>query len=416
MTKLLAINFGGIGDEILFLPTLKSIRECHRDWHITLLLEPRSHSVTQVTDLVDATLTFDIKQKPLYVSHLLDLLGLLREGDFDIVLSSGSSALVAALLFCSGIRLRVGYDSGAIARQLLTDPVPLKRSQYAADMYHDLTAGLGLTRDAELPEIKVPADSTARMEAFLEGTADAGQSRPARVLVHPGTSQLAIQKGIIKTWSAECWSRLIADLSQSPDLSVILAGGPDDEQTVSDILASLKKAAPAPALHSPDGQAPGQHAASAQVDTTTAQADRTQANRTTAQVPAQHLPDRVVNAFGHTRSLADLAALMELSDVMVCVDSAPMHLGVALRKPLVALFGPTDEKKLLPDDPRFRAMRGEGTGPDENVFTSPCGCRERSAQTASGSGVQLQPETVCQAVKDQLYAASGRGSFQGCGR
>lgn len=364
MTKLLAINFGGIGDEILFLPTLKSIRECQPDWHLTLLLEPRSRSVTQVTDLVDATLTFDIKQKPLYVSHLLDLLGLLREGGFDIVLSSGGSSLVSALLFCSGIRQRVGYDSGAIARLLLTNPVQLNRNQYAAFMYHDLTAGLELRRDAELPEIKVPADSKASMEAFMGGAAEAGQQQPRRLLIHPGTSRLAIQKGIIKTWSAENWSRLIALLSQQPDLSVILAGGPDDEQTVSEIVARSESV-------------------------------------------------RFVNAFGQTGSLADLAALIQLADVLVCVDSAPMHMGVALGKPLVALFGPTDEKKLLPDDPRFRALRGAGTRPDENVFKSPSAV---TPQPAAGSGVQLQPETVFQAVKDQLYAASVPGSFQECGR
>ena len=367
MTRLLAINFGGIGDEILFLPTLKTIRECHPDWHLTLLLEPRSRSVTQVTDLVDAVLTFDIKQRPLYVSHLLDLLGLLREGGFDVVVSSGGSALVSMLLFMAGISKRVGYDSGAIARQLLTAPVPLARDQYAACMYHDLTTGLGISRAAELPQASVPADATERMQAFLKDAGLSARSESATVLIHPGTSQLAIQKGIMKTWSAENWSRLIYYLSQTPNVSIILAGGPDDQQAVSEILDCCQ-------------------------------------------------PGQLLNAYGHTRSLADLAALIQLTDVLVCVDSAPMHLGVALRKPLVALFGPTDEKRLLPEDRRFRALRGEGTRPEENAFKSPSGCRARSAQTAPDSGVQLQPETVFQAVKDQLYLASGRGSFQECGR
>jgi len=367
MTKLLAINFGGIGDEILFLPTLRTIRECNPDWHLTLLLEPRSRSVIQVTDLVDAVLTFDIKQKPLYVSHLLDLLGLLREGGFDVVVSSGGSALVAMLLFLSGISQRVGYDSSAIARELLTRTVPLERNQYAACMYHDLTAGLGISRAAEFPRASVPADASQRMQAFLKEAGLSARAESATVLIHPGTSQLAIQKGIIKTWSANSWSRLIDSLSEISNVTTIVSGGPDDKETVSEILTLCK-------------------------------------------------PGQVINAYGHTRSLADLAALIQLTDVLVCVDSAPMHLGVALGKPLVALFGPTDEKKLLPEDQRFRALRGSGTRPDENVFKSPSGCRARSAQTVPGSGVQLQPETVCQAVRDQLYLASGRGSFQECGR
>jgi len=97
--KLLAINFGGIGDEILFLPTIKTIREAHPDWHITLLLEPRSKGVSELTDVFDEVLTFDIKKRPLLSSDLIELLGILREGGYDRVISSGSSPLVSMLLF-----------------------------------------------------------------------------------------------------------------------------------------------------------------------------------------------------------------------------------------------------------------------------------------------------------------------------
>ncbi|MFX6424124.1 hypothetical protein ABTG32_17980, partial [Acinetobacter baumannii] len=55
--KILTINFGGIGDEILFLPTLASIRAIYPHARISLLLEPRSRSFEQVTDLVDEILT-----------------------------------------------------------------------------------------------------------------------------------------------------------------------------------------------------------------------------------------------------------------------------------------------------------------------------------------------------------------------
>ncbi|PWT96432.1 MAG: glycosyltransferase, partial [Candidatus Melainabacteria bacterium] len=143
--KLLVINFGGIGDEILFLPTLKTLKEECPHWHLTLLLEPRASSVSQLTDLVDEIITFDIKKRPLLVFDLLALLGLLRDGNYQTVISSGSSPAVAILLFLSGIGKRIGYDSGALSRLLLTASVRLNKNQYAADMYHDLIQGLGLT-------------------------------------------------------------------------------------------------------------------------------------------------------------------------------------------------------------------------------------------------------------------------------
>lgn len=42
-------------------------------------------------------------------------------------------------------------------------------------------------------------------------------------------------------------------------------------------------------------------------------------------------------------SLKELAALIQLSELLVCVDSVPLHMASALKKPVVAIFGPTSE-------------------------------------------------------------------------
>ena len=51
--NILAINFGGIGDEIFFLPTLISLKKEYPNSKITLALEPRSKSVKDLTDIID---------------------------------------------------------------------------------------------------------------------------------------------------------------------------------------------------------------------------------------------------------------------------------------------------------------------------------------------------------------------------
>ena len=51
--NILAINFGGIGDEIFFLPTLISLKKEFPNSKITLALEPRSKSVKDLTDVID---------------------------------------------------------------------------------------------------------------------------------------------------------------------------------------------------------------------------------------------------------------------------------------------------------------------------------------------------------------------------
>ncbi len=391
--KILTINFGGIGDEVLFLPTLEGIRASYPNAKITLLLEPRSAGIGVITDLIDEVVTFDIKKRPLYGPDLIELLTILRAGDYDMVVSSGSSPMVSGLLFLSGIPRRIGYNSNRLARFLLTEPMPLNRYQYAGNMYHDLIADLPGAASAlpAIPRIKAGASEKESMESLLaqlwrdaghvKGSAVASKSHERdrqRVLIHPGTSRLAILKGLNKTWSAENWCKLAELLSKEAGIDVILAGGPDDKEAIEQIQAQLKS------------------------------------------------DSKVISTYGHTRNLRELVALIDICDLMVCVDSAPMHLAVALGKPVVALFGPTNEAILLPSgDDRFVALRKETLGASENRATH--GVAPTEAETTGRAthgvaptkqasflypgapAVQLPAETVAQSALDQLKRAGHRG-------
>ena len=46
--------------------------------------------------------------------------------------------------------------------------------------------------------------------------------------------------------------------------------------------------------------------------------------------------------------LAELPALIDRASVIVSNDSAPLHIASSLKKPLVALFGPTSAKRYGP--------------------------------------------------------------------
>lgn len=375
--KILTINFGGIGDEVLFLPTLEGIRASYPDAEIALLVEPRSAGIGVITDLIDEVVTFDIKKRPLLGSDLIELITLVRRGSYDMVVSSGSSPMVAGLLFLSGIPRRIGYNSNRLAPYLLTEPMPLNRSQYAAKMYHDLIAALPGAAKAlpAIPRIRAGSQEKESMESLLaklwSAAGDAGKARNRqrkRILIHPGTSQLAILKGLNKTWSAENWCKLVELLEKEPGVDVILAGGPDDKEAIEQINAKLK---------------PG---------------------------------SKVISTYGHTRNLKELVGLIDICDLIICVDSAPMHLAVALNKPLVALFGPTNEAVLMPPNvEHFVVLRKETLG-REKLNAAP-GQMEQAAQQAvaessslrqasflypGAPAVQLPAEIVFQSALDQL--------------
>lgn len=71
---------------------------------------------------------------------------------------------------------------------------------------------------------------------------------------------------------------------------------------------------------------------------------------------------------GETR-LAELAGVLSRIDLLVTNDSGPMHVASALGTPVVAVFGPTDERETAPAGPaRSRIAR-------EPVACAPCGLR-----------------------------------------
>ena len=112
--KILALNFGGIGDEILFLPALSSLKKEYPEAKITLALEPRSKSVKDLTPLVDDVMCIDIKGKHKYL-ELLKFIFKARLGKYDMVFSSGANQLIPVLLFLTGITYRYRYESGILS-------------------------------------------------------------------------------------------------------------------------------------------------------------------------------------------------------------------------------------------------------------------------------------------------------------
>ena len=218
--NILAINFGGIGDEIFFLPALISLKKEFPEAKITLALEPRSKSVKDLTNIIDDLFLIDVKGKNKY-TELLKLVYLARKGHFDMVFSSGGNKFISILLTLTGIKKRYGYDTGKLSKILLTKAVPLNKNQYACAMYHDLITPV-TNYKTYLPEINVE-----RQEKI-----------PNSVLIHPGVSKMSLQKGMVKTVTADVWAQTV-DLLLEKGKHVILAGGPDDKEVVETILSRI---------------------------------------------------------------------------------------------------------------------------------------------------------------------------------
>lgn len=215
-TKILFINFGGLGDEILFLPTIQSVKKQFPNSKITLALEERSRGICELTDSIDNTLFANIKGKNKYF-ELLKLLFKIWQGKYNIVISSGSNKFISIFLFLTFIKQKYGYSTGKLSDILLTKTIKLNKNQYAIKMYHDL-ANCITDITTELPILNIT------LKEKIENS----------VLIHPGVSKISVQKGMIKTINAEKWAEVIEELANKGK-KVFLIGGPDDSECIEKI-------------------------------------------------------------------------------------------------------------------------------------------------------------------------------------
>jgi ADP-heptose:LPS heptosyltransferase len=296
--RVIALVPGGIGDQLLFFPTLDDLKRNYPNAEIDVVVEPRAKTAYRVSKSVNDVLTFDFKDRN-SPADWANLLGVIRDRYYDVALSLGQRWGVGLLLWLTGVPARIGYASSG-SNFFLTQPVPLKPDQYAADMYHDLLQGLGINTPCPELAISIPRSDL--------DWADAEQKRleaSGYVLIHGGSSQLAKDKGLDKIYPVENWQKIIQDFQQrQPELPLVVVQGPEDQQFVS----ALTQACPGLKVTKPG-------------------------------------------------DVGKLAGIIAGANLMLCTDSAPMHLAVALQVFTLALFGPTDPAKLLPQSDKFVGIK-----------------------------------------------------------
>ncbi|WP_341527338.1 glycosyltransferase family 9 protein [Nostoc sp. UHCC 0302] len=290
--RVVALVPGGIGDQILFFPTLDDLKRYYPNAQIDVVVEPRSKSAYRVSKSVHEVLSFDYKDRN-SMADWGNLVGTIRDREYDVAISARQSWLVSLLLWLTGIPKRIGYQGkGAV---FLTDLVPLKTAQYAAAAYHDLLQPFGV--NAPTPELKVnvpkPDIEWAQTEQKRLGVHETGY-----VLIYSGSDELS-------HYPVKNWRQIIQDLqNKQPDLPVVIIKEPDDEKFVRSLLAST----PNLKVISPN-------------------------------------------------DIGKLTAIIGGASLFLSTESAPLHLSVAVQTYTIALLGSTDPTKLLPKSDKFLAIQ-----------------------------------------------------------
>ncbi|MBE9168867.1 glycosyltransferase family 9 protein [Pleurocapsales cyanobacterium LEGE 06147] len=290
--RILALVPGGIGDQILFFPTLETLKRQYPNAAIDVLVEPRAKAAYRVCKNVDEVLLFDYKDRNSLADYL-NLLGIIRDREYDVALSVVNRWTIGLLLWLNGIPVRISYQNNF--SWFFTHLVPLKREQYIAQMYHDLVRGLGINLSCPPVRVNLPKEDIDWAEAEQKRLEikDSGY-----ILIYDNSKQLALGQGIERTYPVAQWQKIVADIEQKqPDLPIVLIQSFDNGDWVARM------------------------------------------TETSANLKAIVPPD-----------LGKLSAIIAGANLMLCTDSVPMHLSVAVETYTIALFGPTDAKKLLPSE------------------------------------------------------------------
>lgn len=150
MMRILALVPGGTGDQLLFFPTLDTLKQQYPNAEIDVVVEPRAIAAYKVSQSVNRVLKFDFNDRN-SLADFGNLLGTIRDREYDAAILTKPSFSINTLLWLSGIPKRISF-SGA-GDFLLTDSIPTDSQEYVAVQNHNLL--ISLNNQHSCPPIKV---------------------------------------------------------------------------------------------------------------------------------------------------------------------------------------------------------------------------------------------------------------------
>jgi len=275
-----------LGDAVLATPALRAIRERFDDARTYFYASPTVRAALEPCEYCDEWIEALSGRSPYGIAKELKKFG------FDVAILFKNSFASAAAVFIARIPVRVGYSRewrGAMLTERLT-PEKLASGAYKPVSMVDYYLGLAERVGADISErtltLRVDPDDVRHVTRMFPEVCSS--RRPVVVLVPGGAF------GPSKCWAAERYGLLADWLVEKHEAVVVVSVAPTDEEKAI----------------------------------------------ATRICDASHF--KLINLGERPLSLGQLKGLLGLSDVVVCNDTGPRHMAIAIKKNVVTLFGPND--------------------------------------------------------------------------
>jgi heptosyltransferase-3 len=355
--KILVLKFRHIGDVLLIIPTIRALKETFPEASISVAVNAGTEAVLSGHGLIDELIVFDrsVKKLPILqkIAKEIDFIKNIRNRRFDMTVDLTSGDRAAILSYMSGAGYRLANDPGKdgfFGKRFCYSHIARinDRSKHMVLQNLDVVNQFGISSENRDVDFFISDETKKRVALLLDKK---GVKKGDLIVhIHP-----------ISRWMFKCWDDAymadIIDWLCREGTKVVLTSAPDSNE-----LERTRKI-------------------------------------TSFLKPETLSSDSFINISGKT-TIKELAAVSLASDIFFGIDSAPMHIAAAVKKPVIALFGPTGESTWGP------------YGKNHIVLSKALPCKPCRKGMCEGIDLRecmsaIKPEDVKKAVSEKIGQAAG---------
>ncbi|MCY3743723.1 MAG: glycosyltransferase family 9 protein [Candidatus Poribacteria bacterium] len=269
--RILIIRLAPLGETVLTTPVIRALRQHFRDAYIAYMVAPTREDLVSASPYLNEVLTYQTSVPRLIyqIARRKFQMAVVLQPTFRLVLHT----------FLARIPFRVGFETNAGGKKLLSLAVPNNTAQHETQRYLDVVRALGIEVVDDEPEVFIDDTGIAWMNNFLENQ-KINDGKPL-IGLNPGAATA------YRRWNAANFAVLGDRLHETYDAHIVITTGPREGELATQVAAQMS--------YSPI----------------------------------------IVNQ----ATPMQLAALLQRCNLYISNDTGPMHLSTAVKTPTIALFG-----------------------------------------------------------------------------
>jgi heptosyltransferase I len=280
LKSIAVFRLSALGDVLMYVPTIRALQQAFPKTKLTWIISKPAHDLVKNLEDVE----FLVIDKPKTPWDYLKLRNIFKNYHFDVLFASQACYRTNFMYYFISAKQKIGYDA-IRGRDLhvffVNNYLPFKKV-HNLEGYLQFAESLGADISNVRWELPLDKDATEWVLKFLSSI---DRTSGPLVLINPAASKTD------RTWLVERYIEVIKFLKNKYHANVILCGGPMEF-------------------------------------------DRQLANQILSEVDA-------IDLVGKTK-LMQLISLIKEADLVICPDTGPSHMAVAVNTPVIALHAVTN--------------------------------------------------------------------------